>query len=291
MEEFSFEAIGTTWSIMTDGTPLKEKDRERLLDYINDFDQKFSRFLPESEAVRFRDAQKGEYYISEELTQMLTVAETLRSVTNGAYDPAVGELLEYSGYNPEYSFSPDSEKIKEHQLPKWSLKDTTLSLTSGVVFDIGGIGKGFCIDLVAEFLTKLGYQHFLIDAGGDMYATEKQDGSAFQIALEWPGKPGIAFGTIALKNRGLAVSDSFRRRWHNWHHIIDPVTKTPVQKIIGCSAVAKNAFQADCMTSGLFLAPEENYSKLVEKFQSEFVAFFDTDEVRVSEGWPGQFFE
>lgn len=301
MSEFSFEALGTTWSILTDGDKLKQEDEQALLAFIQEFDQQFSRFLPASEAVSFRDAQKGEYPISEEFAQMLKMGKILQSLTDGVFDPAVGKLLEYSGYDPQYRFTADQEKIQEYQIPAWSVSGTMLSLDGGIVFDIGGIGKGFCIDLVVEFLKSRGYHYFLVDAGGDMFGTSKQDQSPFQIALEWPGRPGIAFGTIALKNQGLAVSDSFRRRWpasaeagkngSAWHHIIDPLTKKPVAKVVGCAAVAPDAFQADCMTSGLFLAPEQNYKKLAEQFTSEFVVFLENDQVQISEDWPGKFFE
>jgi thiamine biosynthesis lipoprotein len=154
--------------------------------------------------------------------------------------------------------------------------------------------------VVAQFLKEHGYRYFLVEAGGDMYGTKKADGSAFQIALEWPGKPGIAFGTIELRDQGLAVSDSFRRRWpapvkngqeeYDWHHIIDPQTKTPIKKIIGCTATARTAFEADCMTSGLFLSATSEYEKLQKEFNGEYVVFTEDEKVLVSPAWPGVFF-
>lgn len=312
MEQLSFQALGTAWSILIDGAPFRTKDQEDLVEYVAHFEKRFSRFLPESEVNQFRDAKEGSYEISEELSKMLQTADVLRSLTKGAFDPAVALLLEQSGYDAQYRFTPETEKIETHQMPTWSLQGTILSLTTGTVFDLGGIGKGYCIDLVAQFLKERGYQYFLIEAGGDMYGTSKADGSEFRVALEWPGKPGVAFGTVQLKDAGLAVSDSFRRRWpapaapaeadetasvpsgkgsKDWHHIIDPRTKEPVQKVIGCSALASTAFDADCITSGLFLSAESEYSKIANEFSGEFVVFTDEGGVKISKNWPGEFFE
>lgn len=291
MEEFSFPALGTAWSIVIDGAPLPQETRDKIFSLVFHFEQKFSRFLPESEANQFRNAKAGEYEVSFEFADILTIADKLRTLTDGVYDPGIGALLEHSGYDKEYRLTAEREKVAKYQLPKWQLTGTTLTLEKGIVFDIGGIGKGYCIDLVADFLKEQGYQYFLVEAGGDMYATKKADGSAFHIALEWPGKPDLAFGTVALQNMGLAVSDTSRRKWEDWHHIINPHTKKPVGSIIGCTALAKNAFLADCLTSGLFLSLEENYPKLTEEFGGEFVVFKENDAVKISGRWPGEFFQ
>lgn len=290
MENFSFKALGTTWSLLVDAADFPESDREALFRHIDAFEKRFSRFLSDTEVNQFRNAEAGEYQISEEFSRLLQRADTLRTLTGGIYDPAMGELLEHAGYDQNYRLTPDSQ-VDQFVIPKWSLQGNTLSLERGIAFDLGGIGKGYAIDLAATFLREHGYQYFLVEAGGDMYGTSKSDGSAFEIALEWPGKPDTAFGKVALKNTGLAASDSFRRRWKDWHHIIDPYTKKPIEKILGVTALAPTAFAADCLTSGLFLSGPEQYPKIAKEFGGEFVVFTQDGKVQVSESWPGEFFK
>lgn len=290
MSEFSFQALGTAWSITVDGAVLLPEDAEVLVSHVAEFEKRFSRFQVESEVNQFREAKKGEYQISKTFAELLQTADTLRTLTNGLYDPAIGALMEHSGYDAKYRLTPDQEKIAEYQIPKWTLNGDLLYLEDPTVFDLGGIGKGYCIDLAVQFLQARGYQYVLVEAGGDMYATEKQSGNGFQIALEWPGKPDLAYGTIELRYQGLAASDSFRRRWQDWHHIIDLVTKKPIANILGCTAVARNAFFADCMTSGLFLTSERGYSSLASEFEGEYVVFTESDALKVSQGWPGELF-
>jgi thiamine biosynthesis lipoprotein ApbE len=88
----------------------------------------------------------------------------------------------------------------------------------------------------------------------------------------------------------LAVSDSFRRRWGDWHHIVDPQAREAVRTVVGCAAVAPCAWDADCMTSGLFLSRPEGYADLTARFQASYLVFFADGTVRVSENWNGELF-
>lgn len=290
MEEFSFQALGTSWSVTLDGGVLDTKEKQELLQFVSDFENRFSRFIATSEVNQFRNTDAGEFQISLELSEMLKTANILRELTQGVYDPAVAMLLEHAGYDSKYSLTPTG-KIEGYKMNSWSVRGNTLTISGPVVFDLGGIGKGYCIDKVAEFLKKQNHQYFLVEAGGDMYATEKKDGSGFLVALEWPGKPDIAYGTLELQNAGFAASDTFRRRWKDWHHIINPITKKPIQKVIGCAAVAPSAFFADCMTSGLFLSDQQvQYVKIAQEFKGEYVVFTEDENIQVSKSWPGVLF-
>src|SRR3989344_2486826 len=141
------------------------------------------------------------------------------------------------------------------EMPMWTLAAQTLTLDGPAVFDIGGMGKGYCIDRVADIIRSYGHEHFLVDGGGDIFATTKAGGAPWRIAIEYPGKPDMAAGLVDLKDQGLAVSDGFRRRWGKWHHIVDPKSKKSVERVAGAAAVASSAWDADCATSALFFAP------------------------------------
>jgi thiamine biosynthesis lipoprotein len=289
METFAFSALGTQWSLLIDHEAFSEHDTQALLEMVAHFEKRFSRFIETSEVNQFRTASSGTYEISEELAQLLTRADMLRQLTGGHYDPAVGKLLEHAGYDPSYRFSEDTE-LKNFVFPEWSIEGRMLTVNGPTVFDLGGIGKGYCIDLIAQFLKNHGYMYFLVEGGGDMYGTTKKDDSGYRVALEWPGKPDTAFGIVELRNQGIAVSDSFKRRWKNWHHIIDPKTKKPIEGIIGCTALAKSAFDADCLTSGLFLSSPEEYKTIAAALQGQYVVFKKEGSVMVSPGWPGELF-
>lgn len=286
---FTFTGIGTSWCILVDDAELRDETRADILDYIRRFNERFSRFVSTSEANAFCAAGPGEYPISEEFAALLSRADELRTLTRGLYDPAVGGLLERAGYDAAYSMSPHAD-VAEFVLPKWSIRERTLSIDSPVVFDLGGMGKGYCIDQVAKILETHGYRHYLVDGGGDMYATTKHSGDPWHVAVEYPGKPETAAGTALLGNEGLAVSDSFRRRWGAWHHIVHPYLRAPVENVLGVAAVAPTAWDADCATSALFLSEAREYSAVGKSFNVKYLVFHSNGTTAVSADWTGELF-
>lgn len=288
MHTFSWRALGTEWSVLVDTSRFVGAHEDKVKEWLALFEQRFSRFLPHSEVNAFRTATRGTYAISPELFLLLKRASELRSLTNGRYDPVAGELLERAGYG-KGNFS--SLSPQDFKLTHWSLEADRLVLDGPVAFDLGGIGKGYAIDEVGKRLQELGYAHFLVEGGGDMFGTSKADDSPWQIALEYPGKPELAAGTVGLLQRGLAVSDRFRRKFNgDWHHIVNLRTKEPIHTLDGCVALAPSAFAADCVTSGLFLGYEKNYHALAEVFQAEYLVFSSDEKALVSSGWPGELF-
>lgn len=285
----TFKALGTHWSIVVDGESFQESDKVAVRDHIAVFEERFSRFLSGSLVNQFRAVAAGEYEIDSELALLLQHSDRLRELTDGVFDPAAGELLERAGYDASYRLEP-SENALSFELPHWSLHEKTLILDGPTAFDLGATGKGYCIDHVCDLLKEQGHNYFLVEAGGDMYGTTKQDGSPWRVAIQYPGKPDTAAGVVELSNKAVAVSDSFRRKWGKWHHIINPKERRSVEGIIGAVAVAKNPWHADSMTSLLFLGKSDKYEQYATEFEAQYLVFYEDDTTLVSTNWEGEMF-
>lgn len=289
-----FEAMGTVWHVQIED--FFEKDVPAVWQTIENetakFERRFSRFIPDSEACQFRVAKPGTYPVSKTFLQLLQYGDRLRKISGGVFDPAVGMLLEALGYDSQYSFKKDTQKVTDWKMPAWSISQTTSSITidGPVVFDVGGYGKGYWIDQLAGILLGRGYSYFLIDGGADMFATTKADGSGFQIALRWPGKDATAVGKIELKNAGFAASDRVERNWGESHHIVDANTKNSVEELLGAYAVAKDATTADSMTSLLMLGKPEEYPMYSSRLEAQYLVLSESDSVKISSDWPGEVF-
>src|SRR3989338_4558368 len=287
MEDFTFTGLGTKWFVRVDGKQLDNRTQKAVVEYVQDFENRFSRFLPLSEVNAFRLSPAVDYILSDEFSRLLARADRLRVLTNGSYDPAVASILEDVGYGAQHGLAP-LEKTEGSRVSQWSLVGNKLTIDGPMAFDLGGIGKGYCIDRVAEIVKHFGYKYYLVDGGGDIADSTKADGSAWRVAVEYPGKPDTAASVVNLSHQGLAVSDSFRRRFGKWHHLVDAQEKKPIEKVIGCAAVARDAWAADCMTSGLFFAPLENYGALAEEFSAAYLVFQNDGTAIVSPDWQGE---
>ena len=289
MEEHQFEALGTLWRVSIDTSKIASSIWQEVEAEVELFDQRFSRFILNSEANTWRTAKSGKYPVSPEFANLLDFAQTLRAKTHDKFDPAIGGLLELSGYNREYDFTPDISQIKKWRVPHWNLTGLTLDVDGPVVFDVGGYGKGSCVDLVVQLLQRKGFQYFLVDGGGDMYGSSKKDGSGWNVAVEWPGKPDEALTLVTLKNQALAASDILRRRWQEWHHLLDPLKRQPHQEVLSCATVSSRTQTADGLTTALALTPPENRATLASEYSVEYVMVTSDQKVHRSAGWPGQF--
>lgn len=289
MQTYRFESMGTGWSIAIDHDQVPQSLWTQLHETSREFDHRFSRFIADSEVSQFRQAAAGTYQVSPLLAELLTQADQLRSLTSGKFDPAIGGLLEKAGYDPTYSFKPQNE-TDTFSLPRWSIEGQALTIDGPVVLDLGGTGKGFWIDQLAQQLRTAGFESFIVDGGGDMMATHKRDGSAWRVALEWPGEADRAIGVVELQNQGLAVSDVFKRRWGNWHHLVDVAHQQPVQRVAWAAAVSPSACLADCMTSVLTLCSAAIYATAAQQFSAQYLVISSDNQLHVSPNWTGELF-
>jgi thiamine biosynthesis lipoprotein ApbE len=117
--------------------------------------------------------------------------------------------------------------------------------------DLGGILKGFLNDRAAEFLNKAGYQHFLIDAAGDILAAGHPPG-------RWGWPVGLADleamqGQVVLQNAALSTSG---QRWQPGH-IQDASGQNRQQDIQLVSVITKGdaaGMVADALATASFAA-------------------------------------
>lgn len=289
MRSRAFSAIGTEWEVRIDTTENVESFFDELQKSINTFDQQLSRFINTSEVCVLQTKGSGTFPVSETLAKLLQAGKKIENLTEGSFNLAIGEMLEKTGYDKNYDFASAPETL-EPNISDWSIGENTVTLSGPTLFDVGSIGKGLLIDEVAHLIGKAGFNHFLVDAGGDIFATQKANGQSWKIALEWPGKPELALGTVMLLHQGFAASDTYKRRWKNWNHLVNAKTGQPLTHLLGCMALAPSAFVADQITSAISFFPQKKYEVIREKLGGEYVALLADQTAHISPGWPGTFF-
>ncbi len=113
--------------------------------------------------------------------------------------------------------------------------DSTLTLPAGMEIDLGGIGKEYAVDRIAALLAERTGDAFLVNLGGDLYASgARRGGRPWSVGLDDPERTGAAvLYRIDFARGGLATSGDARRfvRWQGKRlgHILDPRTGWPVR--------------------------------------------------------------
>lgn len=219
-------ALGTTWyvELFADITTEKTDEIHHLVSlFLSDFENTYSRFKADSTLSQLN--QTGLLEKPDPTTlELLTLGQKFYRDTDGVFNILLGEHLIARGYDANYSFKPTTAP-REFPSPliDLTITDTAITLTKGQL-DLGGYGKGFLIDRLSDYLKSLGFPFFLINGGGDMFATSDR-GEPITIYLEHPALAETYVDTTTLKDQGFAASSTHKRRWKvagaEYSHIVD----------------------------------------------------------------------
>lgn len=235
---------------------------------IAEFEQRFSRFLPDSELTEFNHAAGEITKISQAFRDLLTAAKTMSERTDGLYNPFVLPALQRAGYEgswpqPERSDARTSYKNREVvDAASLTITDDAAGIPAATAIDFGGIGKGYLLDELSEFLDTQQLAGYWLSLGGDILCRGNDiDGEPWQI--------GVQHALVADKivthvrnddGRKLAVATSAitkRKGLNNgkpWHHLIDPRTGESAETdILSATVCANSATDADVYAKCLVL--------------------------------------
>lgn len=228
--------------------------------YFRDFERRFSRFREESELSRFNQGQGGE--VSLEFFSLLETARDYSLETDGIFDPAILPALETAGYTNAQTIptreNPIQRRIQELSFDR---KNQRITKPQSLKIDLGGIGKGYCVDMVSQKLHQWGYKDFVVDAGGDIYASgvNQEEGYPFwAFDIENPQEKDQSIATVLLSNEAVATSGRNRRTWMKdgipKHHLINPLTQDSAHSdLITVSVIAPKTTPADVWAKTFFI--------------------------------------
>jgi len=281
--KWSFEALGTSWVIETRNSlalEFKATVTERLAEY----DNTYSRFRDDSLVSQL--VVPGTYNFPDDFKKLFEIYNACFELTDSQMTPLIGGMLEDAGYDKDYSLQPkEIQSIPDFsEVIKWDGKNTITSLEP-VVFDVGAAGKGYAVDIVANLLEKNGTSDYIIDASGDI---KHHSRTVERIGLEHPDDPSRVIGVANLYQQSLCASASNRRAWQGFHHIINPSTRRPVDRIVATWVIADNTLVADAMATALFFV--ELPGRLMEAFPFSYVRMFADGTVDYSANFEGELF-
>jgi thiamine biosynthesis lipoprotein ApbE len=109
--------------------------------------------------------------------------------------------------------------------------------------DLGGIAKGYGVDLVAGGLRRAGTMDALIDLSGNMVALGNAAGKdGWTVGVRDPSGERPYLGTIRLHDEAISTSGNYEQfvdvAGKRYGHIIDPRTGWPAQGLVSVTVAA-----------------------------------------------------
>ena len=281
--------VGESWTVM--GTfarvSVPAHERDGLASSVATATEVFERvnallstYDPDSEISLVNGAAGGEPVAVSPLTREV-LAQSVRASreTDGCFDPTVLPLMRLWGFRDgrPRERAPSAEELREtlNAIGVGHLvlaESTALLDVAGVEIDLGGIAKGYAVDLVFDELAARGVENIMVDLGGNIRCRGIARGErTWRIGVRNPFERASIVGTIDLGGgMAVATSGNYERfvtiAGEQYAHIVDSRTGRPVQGMAGVTVVSPRAVDADVLSTALFIAGPTGATKILARF-------------------------
>jgi len=224
---------------------------------LGEIERLLSCHIADSEVGRLNALDAGERLIvSPETFDVLARATAIAEASGGAFDVTCRPLVTLWKQAGVENKLPGDSAIREAlarvgwrhvQLDKAAR--TVAIGVDGMQVDLGGIAKGYALDLAAVAMKQAGASAGIVNIGGDVLAIgQPAEGTPWRIGIEDPFQSGLA-GVIELIDRAVATSGIQHRFTvigpKRYSHIIDPRSGRPVEQALSVTVIAGNGADAD----------------------------------------------
>jgi thiamine biosynthesis lipoprotein len=128
----------------------------------------------------------------------------------------------------------------------------------GMRIDLGGIAKGYAVDLAAGALRARGVENALVDASGNMMSLGAPPGSEhWRIGLRDPRDRVPYFARVWLDGDAISTSANYEqfvaKDGRRYGHILDPRTGKPADGLLAVTVIAADATTTDAWDTPLYV--------------------------------------
>jgi len=225
---------------------------QAVFDLVDRLEQDLSRFVENSDISRINHLAAGQgTRVSPWTMECLAIAWHVSGLTGGAFDPSIGSGLQ------RLELAPDEFTVHARE--------------GGARLDLGGIGKGYAVDRMAESLEEWEIPRALVHGGySSVLALEpppEQDG--WPLTLSAPGWPGDRRVLARVSARQKAFSASGVRKGD---HIQDPRTglaahgRAAAWVAVPWEGAGAPAAVADALSTAFMIQPADEIAELCRRF-------------------------
>lgn len=249
---------------------------------------------------QFNSAEAGsEIEIDKDTYEVLNIAIRMFEETNGYYNPGVYYSVDLYGFGVRVDYNerrpydrddyrtqlPDNEYVTAFQQLGESFAEvstyqrdgkyyvykpektvTVKGNTYSLAMDLGGIGKGYAIDLADRLIDEAGFEYGYFNFGSSSQAINGSlsDDGMFELSFQNPRK-FLGAGYLTTRTANVAISTSgdyilsYTIDGTRYSHIINPKTGSPIRTGIATATVLDgregegiySAAEADARTTAL----------------------------------------
>ena len=221
----------------------------------------------------------------DDFIQVMQAGRKIHRLSEGAWDATVNPLVNLWGFGPtpKEPQIPAAGAIKAQLqyvgfdrlqiiAPNYILKDSART-----TLDLNSIAKGFAVDQVSRVIAGSGFQNYLVEIGGEVFAAGlRKDGQKWRIGINKPQKDAAVnavYKIVSLSNKAFATSGDYRNFFEingvRYSHVIDPRSGYPVSNgVVGVSIIADNCTVADGLATAIMVMGVEKGIALLNRLDN-----------------------
>jgi len=229
---------------------------QAAFDEVDRLERELSRFVGNSDISRINALSAGgSTRVSPSALECLQIARALYDLTSRAFDVSLGTGLE------SLDLDPDAFAVRAD--------------ADGVRVDLGGIGKGYAVDRMAEVMEEWEVPRALVHGGFSsvlaLEAPPDRDGWPLTLSAPGPG-PQEVFARVSARQLAFSASGTQKGA-----HIVDPHTGRPVRERAAWVSLlrmdpgaatespARSAAVAEGLSTAFMILPLEEVTAVCER--------------------------
>lgn len=234
-------------------------------------------------------------------TDVFTMSEDVSKDTGGAFDITVAPMVNAWGFGFKAGTPPTKQVIDSLKTivgyNKVKLEDGRIvKADPRIMLDCSAIAKGYGVDVVADYLKKMGIKNFIVEIGGEIVSSgisEKR--LPWKIGVTKPVDDSLKqdqeLQTILnVTDKAMATSGNYRNFYYKngrkYAHTIDPHTGYPVQhSILSATVLADRCATADAYATSIMVMGLEKTKLLLERHPELMVYIIYADQHGNNQVW------
>lgn len=262
---FSHEAMATTFEIfiLHDDASYAQQAAWAAFDELDRLEAALSRFIENSDISRINNlAANQSLQIGPDAFECLQLCSQIYDETNRTFDITIGFLMDCWLNEDKTIRAPSKNELNQARqhtgthLFKLDKAEHTVELsTDKLHIDLGGIGKGYAVDKMAELLNDWSIDTALIHSGCSsvLALSAPPETKGWPLTLSSPADSKQTLACLHLHDRAVSGSGLQKGR-----HIIDPRAGRPLEGKSAAWACAPDAATADALsTAFIVMSPDE----------------------------------
>ena len=200
------------------------------------------------------------------LLEAIEKSKNFYNISQGYFDITIGSITKRLYHFGEKEKIPSKQALikAKTDIQGIHIKENKITLDENITLDLGGMGKGFAVDKVADYYRERNISHGIIALSGDIQALHP---TTIYINSPFSDKPLAKLKTL-YPNTSISTSGTYRRFVKNkkHHHLINPKNKKQGRSFISITLITrKNNTLIDAMATAIGVMPLDEALKLLKE--------------------------